>query len=264
MKKIYLLFAALIAGVCFFTGCNKDEFIVTFNPNGGKGALITQNFTEKVSQSLMANTFTYRGNTFSGWNTKADGSGTAYKDQESIKVIGHLVLYAQWLPASGSFTVTFKANGGIGEMSPQTFEAGEPQSLSPNAFYYQNYYFLGWNTDPNGRGRDFENEQHITLSADMTLYAQWEIYYNTYFVLFDANGGEGTMEPQAFKKNESKKLNANTFTRESYIFKNWNTKADGSGYSIVDEYSIQIGSNLMLYAQWINPEDVFSVSCIKD
>jgi len=254
MKKIHLFFTALFACVIFFTGCKKEEFIVTFNPNGGKGAIVTQSFSQKVSQSLMANTFTNRGYTFNGWNRASDGTGTAYEDEQSIKVSGHMVLYAQWLPVTGNFTVTFHPNGAIGEMPPQTFEAGEVQALPPNAFYFENYRFTGWNTSPNGNGKSFGNEQVIIIAEDIILYAQWALISSTYFVSFAANGGEGTMEPQPFKAGEYKQLKANIFTNDNLIFKNWNTKVDGTGFFYQDGAFIQINSNLILYAQWINPE----------
>ena len=254
MKKTYLFFTALFASILFFTACKKEEYIVTFNPNGGKGVLITQNFTYNVAQPLMANSFTNKGNLFTGWNTATNGKGTAYKDQETVKIKGHTVLYAQWELATGIYTVTFDANGGIGEMAQQIFDAAEPQALYPNAFYYEGYQFTGWNSSPNGKGKDYINEQSITISTDLTLYAQWYPMENTYFVIFNANGGEGTMESQAFKEYVYQKLDSNSFTREGYLYKGWNTKADGSGYSYQDGVMIQINANMMLYAQWVNPD----------
>ena len=255
MKKIHLLFTAFIACIFLFTGCKKEEFTVTFSPNGGKGAFVTQSFTQNVAQPLMANSFTNRGYNFTGWNTQVDGSGTIYQDQEVVKISGHLILYAQWAPATGNFTVTFNPNGATaGEMKPQTFEAGEPQALSPNAFYFENYWFSGWNTSPNGKGKNFENEQIISITADITLYAQWEPTCNTYFVMFDANGGEGVMEPQEIKECAYYKLNPNTFTNGDYLFKGWSVRADGTGYSFKDEASIRISANIILYAQWVNPD----------
>jgi uncharacterized protein (TIGR02145 family)/uncharacterized repeat protein (TIGR02543 family) len=256
MKKTNLIFTALLACALFFAGCKKEEFVVTFNPNGGKGDIVTQHFTQKVTQSLMANTFTNRGFAFSGWNTNPNGSGKAYKDQESVRISEHLVLYAQWKPVSGSFTVTFKANGGTGEMAPQLFEAGVTQALSANQFSSEEYYFTGWNTSPNGTGKAYANEQKITAISDMTLYAQWKLITTTFFVTFYANGGEGVMEPQSFFGDESKELTANAFTRTDYNFTGWNTKANGTGYIFKDMERVEIHTNLALYAQWKHVDDV--------
>jgi len=253
MKKIYLFFVALFACTLVFTSCKTEEFIVTFNPNGGKGVLMTQAFTQKVAQPLMTNTFTNDGLAFFSWNTRADGTGTPYKDEEIVKISGHMVLYAQWTPATGTFTVTFNPNGAnAGEMEPQIFEAGVVQALSPNAFYFENYKYTGWNTSPNGKGKSFENEQIVSVTSNMTLYAQWAIITNTYYVIFDANGGEGTMEPQEFIAGVKQKLIANTFMPPDSIsfFTGWNTKANGSGYFYQDTAEIRIYENLRLFSQW--------------
>jgi hypothetical protein len=46
---------------------------------------------------VAANTYTKTGKTFSGWNTKADGSGTAYAAGASYTLTSAgLKLYAQW------------------------------------------------------------------------------------------------------------------------------------------------------------------------
>ena len=36
------------------------------------------------------------GHTFTGWNTAANGSGTAYTDAQSIQLSAPITLYAQW------------------------------------------------------------------------------------------------------------------------------------------------------------------------
>ena len=84
---------------------------VTFEPNGGVGATMTQAFLPGQSVTLKANTFTREGYAFKGWNTKADGSGTAYTDGQSVTFSNDTTLYAVWDQAV-SYTVTFKvANG---------------------------------------------------------------------------------------------------------------------------------------------------------
>ncbi len=77
-----------------------------------------------------------------------------------------------------------------------------------------------------------------------------------YTVTFDANGGEGTMEPmQLTYDGDWTALTANTFTRSGYGFNGWNTKADGSGTAYRDEEWVrnltdEANGNVMLFAQW--------------
>ena len=250
MKKFHYFFTAFFALIFILSSCKKEEFVVTFNPNGGKGSIVTQTFTVKIAQPLMANSFTNNGFTFIGWNTKPDGNGATYKDQEMVKISEHLVLYAQWGKPSGDFTVTFKANGGEGEMDPQKFAAGVPQVLSANRFFYDNYLFLGWCTSPNGKGTFFLNEQNISITSNITLYAQWERKIKTYFVIFDANGGEETMKPQAFIEGVYQKLDTNKFKRTNYNFNSWNTDSLGKGERYLDNDEVKLSFNMKLYAQW--------------
>jgi hypothetical protein len=94
-----------------------------------------------------------------------------------------MTLYAQWTSngtnptpgptPSNTVTVTFDANGGTGEMAPQTFTIGVAQALTANAFTKGNYPFNGWNTVADGSGTDYANMQEVTVSANVTLYAQW-------------------------------------------------------------------------------------------
>ena len=76
----------------------------------------------------------------------------------------------------------------------------------------------------------------------------------TYTVTFDANGGEGTMEPmQLTYGGDWAMLTANTFTRSGYGFNGWNTKADGSGTAYRDEEwvkNLTTETSIVLYAQW--------------
>ena len=89
-----------------------------------------------------------------------------------------IVTLAGMLAISGckkkeTYTVTFNANGGTGTMSAQTFTEGEAQALTRNAFTYDGYTFTGWNTVQGGSGASYSDQQTITATADMTLYAQW-------------------------------------------------------------------------------------------
>lgn len=69
-------------------------------------------------------------------------------------------------------------------------------------------------------------------------------------ITFDPNGGRGEMDAQEALKNKAAKLNKNEYTRDGYSFKEWNTKADGSGDSFKDEASVTPSGDMTLYAQW--------------
>ena len=77
-----------------------------------------------------------------------------------------------------------------------------------------------------------------------------------YTVVFDKNGGSGTMENQTFYVDLKRNLNANAFSRKGYYFSGWNTQADGSGIGYENGESVMNlagnGESVTLYAQWFN------------
>ena len=130
----------------------------------------SQVFEKGVPQTLSSNTFTRTGYTFTGWNTKADGSGTSYTNRQRVTVNANTTLYAQW---EKDYTITFNANGGSGTMSALTVKKGASQKLTANSFTRSGYTFTGWNTKADGSGTSYTNGQTITPTANLTLYAQW-------------------------------------------------------------------------------------------
>ena len=76
-----------------------------------------------------------------------------------------------------------------------------------------------------------------------------------YTVTFNANGGTGLMSDQDFTYGTAQQLSSNSFTRNDYSFKEWNTMSDGSGSSFADGASVlnlsETGTGtVILYAQW--------------
>ncbi len=84
-------------------------------------------------------------------------------------------------------------------------------------------------------------------------------------VFFNANGGEGTMAPQAMSKNTATALSANTFTRTGYAFSSWNTKADGTGTPYAAGASVTLTEeDIILYAQWVDASIITSSTTAMD
>ena len=219
---------------------------VTFIANGGEGTMAAENFSYGTTRNLTMNSFFRTGYSFSGWNTKADGSGDAYANGAFVKITVDLTLYAQW--TANVHTVTFIANGGEGTMAAETFEYGQTLNLTANVFTRAGYSFTGWNTAADGSGDAYADGASVTITEDLTLYAQWTVF--TYTVRFDANSGEGTMSDQSFTYGVPQSLSTHSFTREGYGFTGWNTAADGTGTGYTDGETISVTSDMTLYAQW--------------
>ena len=81
------------------------DYMVEFNSNGISGEMDLQEFSFGESMKLNANQYSKDGYTFLHWNTKKDGSGENYNDEEYVsnltsKKNSIVVLYAQWKQSS--------------------------------------------------------------------------------------------------------------------------------------------------------------------
>ncbi len=82
---------------------------VTFEANGGTGTMDPQ--VANAPTALTLNSFTWTGYTFSGWNTAANGSGTAYTDGETYSFAADLTLFAQWTVGCYKLTLGHTGSG---------------------------------------------------------------------------------------------------------------------------------------------------------
>ena len=117
------------------------------------------------------------------------------------------------------------------------------------------YTWKGWYDNNAGTGNALSTNLAYTrsITANTNIYAVYTA--NTYTVKFDANGGSGNMSNQNFTYGTAQNLTANSFTKQYYTFKDWNTKENGSGTNYNDKQSVTNlstinGDIITLYAQW--------------
>ena len=177
-----MLIKALIPGYesfsCVYFGVKLVDgtYTVNFDANGGEGAMTSQTLTYgKTSESLKANAFTKPGYTFAGWNTAADGTGTAYTNRQTTPNVttengGAVTLYAQW--TANSYTVKFDGNGAEGTMADQSFTYDVEQALTANGFTKTGYTFAGWKLGDTTY-EDGATVKNLATSEEITLIAQW-------------------------------------------------------------------------------------------
>ena len=114
MKKLYTppLFVILILSVMMLClSCDPNNtpktFTVTYDANGGKGTIEPAHKTAKEAIVIAnADSLSREGFTFSGWNTKEDGTGTSYAPGDRYEEDENLTLYAQWKAISPTTTYT--------------------------------------------------------------------------------------------------------------------------------------------------------------
>ena len=152
--------------------CVLPNSTVTFNANGGTGTMANQ--TTNTPTALTTNAFTRTGYTFSGWNTAANGSGTAYANGATYPFTANVTLYAQW--TINQYTLTYNGNGNTGGTAPSPVTQDYNTTVAaaaPGTLVRSGYTFTGWNTASNGSGNTYAVGAPFTFTASTTLYAQW-------------------------------------------------------------------------------------------
>lgn len=163
--------------------------------------------------------------------------------------------------------VTYNSNDGNNNTYSQSIEKDVESQLNDNKFTRAGYKFVGWNTKADGTGTSYNDKQSVTLSSDIQLYAKWEII--KYNIVFDSNGGTGSMDSISATYNVEYTLPENKFEKEHYFFMNWNTKADGTGTNYIDKAKVknlttEDNKTITLYAIWKAADGIINFHANND
>lgn len=223
---------------------------------------------------------------FTGWNTEADGSGTAYRAGASVKNLtaeGTCTLYAQWAPTA--YTVKYDSNASSVGLSARgrvanttmTF-CSDANATAANAFKIDGYQFVGWNTRADGRGMSLgatasedgtvsgaavigtalETAYAKDTNASVVLYARWKaVPYTVKLYLNDGSAESGPAQTISMNIGEtlSSKRETAHITRSGYKLASWNLQKNGKGrrYALNAKNLAKAGGEITLYAQWSKP-----------
>ena len=175
------------ANQTLFAEWAANQYAVTFNANGaptGSTPSSGSYSTGGLAYSVPGNTggLENPGYSFAGWNTLADGTGTAYGPGTANTTYSSraaLPLFAKW--TAGTFPITFDANGALSGVVPTnaSYTTGDPAYLIPGNdgdLEREGFAFGGWNTRPDGSGTSYgPGEEHTDYSqgAPLELFALW-------------------------------------------------------------------------------------------
>ena len=243
--------------VTLYAQWKENSYTVKFDKNGDnvQGKMNSQKFTyDAEAKALTKNKYTRTGYTFTGWNTKADGTGTSYADEALVRNLtaeanGVVTLYAQW--EANRYTVKFDKNSSnaAGTMTDQSFTYDEAaKTLNKNTFSRVGYTFAGWNTQADGKGTSYADEalvRNLTAEANgvVTLYAQWNI--NLYPFVFDSQGGSAV--PTQTVAHGSTAPEPTDPTRSGYWFVGWYTDTT---FTKLYDFSTPVTGPTTVYARW--------------
>lgn len=140
-----------------------------------------------------------------------------------------------------TITISFETNGGL-EVPAVTINVGDDfEAPTP---VRAGYTFKGWFVDES-LSMPFDGAP----TYNITLFAKWEANQNT--IIFDANGGNGSMPNAIIATGETRNLPDCAFSKEGYVFVGWATTAEGEvAYGNQAPYTMGPESHYTLYAKW--------------
>lgn len=175
--------------VTLYANWKPNNYKVRYNGNGATSGTMTDSaHVYDTAKVLTRNAYARTGYTFTGWNTKSDGKGTAYADGASVKNLtankdGVVTLYAQW--KANSYTLTYDANGGTVSPSSKKLDYNEAYGTLPTPVR-KGYRFEGWYTATTGGTKVSSITKMGT--KDITIYARWAV--NTLTINYHAEGAQ--------------------------------------------------------------------------
>jgi len=241
-------------------------YSVIFHANGGVGSMFSQNVFYGVDTTLRANEFTNGDYIFNRWSTTPYGVGTRFADEAIVTFedmaaladsIGQVHLFAIW---SLGFDVEYNPNGGVdGPPTSEDIDRGTDYTLSDIVPTHDpvggvNVEFVGWTLDREvAELRIYTKDDEVpagiiteilNLQSDMVVYAIWgfdttgngvpDVLETIHTIVFNANGGTGTMANLYVSRGTSRNLPGVGFSRTNQVFDGWNTQANGNGSNVAN------------------------------
>ena len=250
-KNEYVLVATDIAGNVtekrFHTTKTYTNYTISYNVNGGvmPSEYVTK-YTAEFEVVLPKPTREHY--EFAGWLETNDMDGIPFlKFEKGTR--GTKQLIAVWTPIE--YDIIYDLNGGTNVSSnPDSYNV-ETTTFTLQAPTRTGYLFSGWT----GTGLSSANK-NVTISkgsyGDRNYTATWTPI--TYYVKYNANGGDGSMATSTHKYDEPSQLSALDFYKNGYVFVGWATSSVGNAIyknaATVENLTDVSGGTIELFAIW--------------
>ncbi|MBO4617603.1 MAG: InlB B-repeat-containing protein [Lachnospiraceae bacterium] len=155
------------------------QYIVQFDGNGAtsgseNGYVLTYDTDWTIPLNSERFKFARTDYMFTGWNTKADGTGKSYKDGDTVKNLtaeadDTVWLYAQW--GEIKYEITFDAAGGTAVDTVKKLTHNSQYGTLPTTTR-EGYDFVGWYSAATG-GYKVVEVMPFTEKKNQKLFARW-------------------------------------------------------------------------------------------
>lgn len=272
--------------VVLYANWKPNNYKVRYNGNGATSGTMTDSaHVYDTTKVLTRNAYARTGYTFTGWNTKADGKGTAYANGASVKNLtatndGIVTLYAQWSANDYTYEIQHWANGfknqeGNNEAktnfilktdtytekygSTYTLDSSKKTTI-PNGFYLKQT-FGTHSLSSDGSWTNYPFGTKVT-QKDTKMKFEYDYIPNEYEITYNLNGGtNNSANPTSYTVLYGVSLK--NPTRTGYTFDGWyngSTKVTGinegknatfsSASELYSELAKRTTGDITLTAKW--------------
>ena len=232
-----MLFTVTVASACVNNDGGNKEYTVTFDTDGG---------SEIESQTVLKGGYAVKpddpekaGYTFEGWYTSVIEDWVFDK----LAVTGNVTLKAKW--SIINYTITYDLDGGENvAANPATFNV-ESETITLAEPNKDGYKFLGWK-----EGDNFVTEIAKGSVGNRTLTAMWK---NKFVLYFDTSDGSTVTPTQMEVVYGQAIAELPVPVNGEKSFARW---VDGNGDPVYSGDIWEIFSDLTVYPEWINSEDI--------
>lgn len=255
-------YTVVYGGTTFYAKWQGQNQTITFDGNGAGllGAVTNtpSNINEPTGDTVTFSSYSMptpilAGYTFTGWNTQADGNGTAIPGSV-VMPFGGITYYAQW--SADSQTISFKNGAGIptgssvtgmpAPITKLTNETATGLKAYAGTPTFSGYTFKGWYT--NASGSTEMPDSALVPSGGITYYAQWDVDVQS--VKFDGNGANVTGVPNAIPAETDAFVDLSGVaspSRVGYQFVEWQ---DENGLQMPGSIAKMPSHSVTYYAHW--------------
>lgn len=249
---------------------DASGYNLTLVPNGGTGTekkivLSADNLDDsKTAYEIFSTDFQKEGSSLIGFQFDKDETIYPVKTIQSWR-LSKLYSYLRELYGANTevrinavweqktYSIVFDETDGEGYMEAVVFKCGETAKLPKCTYEKDGYQFIGWADESDKSVVVYEDEAEILHNTEdgIALYAVWSPV--TYRIVYNANGGYGSMKGETVTYGESIKLAASAYRRPGYTFHGWSTDKTG-GKVYKDQATVKnllpYEGTVTLYARW--------------
>lgn len=255
------------------------EYRVIFDANAGDktvtGTMEDQVFTYDVEAKLNANTFACTDEkngvqlyAFGGWNTEADGSGTAYTDEQEVSNLtaeseGEITLYAQWQHVTKKLTYV-SAQGDASDAADVDIFSEVVVANAPAGFDETKYIFKGWRSNVAvGYEVMQPGDKFVMPNTDVTLTAVWEeiVPVAKHTVTYQIDSMQS--KDGIYEVGSTVHVMRDNPTKSGYTFLYWRSSHEGKLLRRGDTFEMP-NTNVTLTAQWQKDPTEYTVQFLVD